>query len=41
MASLGLPFWITVGLFSYVDLTGKPSFLLKYKVQQDKNMPVL
>jgi len=26
--------------FMYLDLTGKPRFLLKYKIQKDKNIPV-
>ena len=26
--------------FSIVDLTGKPAFLKKYKIQEDKNFPV-
>ena len=26
--------------FAYVDLTGQPAFLLKYKIQEDKDVPV-
>ena len=40
MASLGLTFWFLVLAFMSLDLFGKPKFLLAYKVQQDKNVPV-
>ena len=33
-------FWLFGGLFIYVDVTGRPAFLLKYKIQDDKNAPV-
>ena len=26
--------------FTFVDLTGRPTFMLKYKIQKDKNVPV-
>ena len=26
--------------FAFVDLTGQPTFMLKYKIQKDKNVPV-
>nr|XP_002129861.1 fatty acid hydroxylase domain-containing protein 2-like [Ciona intestinalis] len=40
MLSLGLPFWILNAFFVYVDLTAKPSFVKKFKIQPDKNFPV-
>ncbi|ESN99625.1 hypothetical protein HELRODRAFT_185820 [Helobdella robusta] len=33
-------FCIINSFFAYLDITGHPSFLLKYKIQQDKNKPV-
>jgi len=35
-----LHFWISAAFYLYLDLTGKPGFLYKYKMQQDKNFPV-
>eukprot|EP00112_Aurelia_sp_Birch-Aquarium-sp1_P004462 Seg1507.11 transcript_id=Seg1507.11/GoldUCD/mRNA.D3Y31 product="Fatty acid hydroxylase domain-containing protein 2" protein_id=Seg1507.11/GoldUCD/D3Y31 len=35
-----LVFWLFGGLFIFVDVTGRPAFLLKYKIQDDKNTPV-
>ncbi|CAL8365503.1 unnamed protein product [Lota lota] len=35
-----LAFWITNGLFLLVDVTGRPSFITRYRVQADKNSPV-
>uniref|UniRef100_H2YNX0 Fatty acid hydroxylase domain-containing protein n=1 Tax=Ciona savignyi TaxID=51511 RepID=H2YNX0_CIOSA len=40
MLSLGLPFWILNAFFVYADLTGKPSFVRKFKIQPDKNVPL-
>jgi methylsterol monooxygenase len=33
-------FWLFSSLFTFVDLTGSPAFLKKYKIQQDKHFPV-
>ncbi|XP_072040674.1 fatty acid hydroxylase domain-containing protein 2-like [Amphiura filiformis] len=33
-------FWLLNSFFLFVDVTGIPSFVLKYKVQDDMNMPV-
>ncbi|GAB6026994.1 Methylsterol monooxygenase 1 [Chamberlinius hualienensis] len=33
-------FWILGSLYTFMDLTGKPKFLTKYKVQPDKNNPL-
>jgi len=33
-------FWVTNAFFMFLDLTGKPSFLIKYKIDQHKNVPV-
>ena len=35
-----LSFWILNGLLLIVDVTGKPDWLIKYKVQEDQNVPV-
>jgi methylsterol monooxygenase len=35
-----LSFWILSGLFLAVDLTGRPRWVTKYKVQPGKNQPV-
>ncbi|XP_070552720.1 fatty acid hydroxylase domain-containing protein 2-like isoform X2 [Ptychodera flava] len=35
-----VPYWLFGSLFLLVDATGRPAFILKYKVQQDKNVPV-
>ncbi|KAG7261668.1 hypothetical protein CRUP_010874 [Coryphaenoides rupestris] len=35
-----LAFWITNGLLLLVDMTGRPSFITRYRVQADKNNPV-
>lgn len=33
--------YFTVGaLYSYIDLTGRPKFLMKYKIQPGENVPV-
>merc|ERR1712172_319200 len=33
-------FWTSALFYLYLDLTGKPGFLYKYKTQQEKNFPV-
>ncbi|XP_064608320.1 fatty acid hydroxylase domain-containing protein 2-like [Liolophura sinensis] len=33
-------FWLANLLFLLIDITGKPAALIKYKIQQDKNIPV-
>ncbi|XP_055004290.1 fatty acid hydroxylase domain-containing protein 2 [Boleophthalmus pectinirostris] len=33
-------FWLTNALLLFVDITAKPSFITKYRIQQDKNNPV-
>ena len=33
-------FWGVNALFMFMDITNKPFFLTKYKVQEDKNVPV-
>jgi len=33
-------FWVTNGLLLLVDMTGKPSFITRYRIQVDKNNPV-
>ncbi|XP_063063244.1 fatty acid hydroxylase domain-containing protein 2-like isoform X2 [Engraulis encrasicolus] len=33
-------FWLLNGLLMVVDSTGKPSFITRYRIQQDKNSPV-
>lgn len=35
-----LAFWGTNGLLLLVDVTGRPSFITRYRVQPDKNSPV-
>lgn len=35
-----LVFAISNSFFAILDLTGKPEFLIKYKIQEDKNVPV-
>jgi methylsterol monooxygenase len=32
--------WLFAGIYTFVDYTGTPAFLIKYKIQQDKNFPV-
>ena len=33
-------FWLLNGLFMLSDSTGKPTFITRYRIQQDKNSPV-
>jgi hypothetical protein len=33
-------FWIFGGIYTFMDLTSKPSFLRKYKIQPNTNEPV-
>ena len=33
-------YWTLVGFFSFVDLTGRPKFLEKYKIQPNSNKPI-
>ena len=33
-------YWLFSGFFLIIDVTGKPAFVLKYKIQDDQNMPV-
>ena len=33
-------FWLSNLFFILLDITGRPAFLLKYKIQADKNTPV-
>ena len=33
-------FWTANSLFMFLDLTGRPQYLHKYKIQDDKNIPV-
>lgn len=35
-----LHFWLSAAPYTFLDLTGSPAFLFKYKVQQDTNFPV-
>ncbi|XP_077984868.1 fatty acid hydroxylase domain-containing protein 2-like [Glandiceps talaboti] len=35
-----VPYWILASLFLFVDVTGRPEFIVRYKVQPDKNAPV-
>lgn len=35
-----LTFIISNALLTFLDLTGKPAFLLKYKIQEEKHVPV-
>lgn len=35
-----LAFWVTNGLLLLVDITGKPAFITRYRIQVDKNNPV-
>ncbi|KAJ8028199.1 Fatty acid hydroxylase domain-containing protein 2 [Holothuria leucospilota] len=35
-----LIYWLVAALFLLVDVTGKPEFVLRYKVQPDQNVPV-
>lgn len=36
-------YWLVGGVFSFIDLTKKPEFLRKYKIQKDEpvNIPKL
>jgi hypothetical protein len=36
----GLLFWAFNGLLLVVDITGKPSFISRYRIQVGKNEPV-
>ncbi|XP_022079657.1 fatty acid hydroxylase domain-containing protein 2-like [Acanthaster planci] len=33
-------YWLFNAFFLFVDITGKPAFILKYKIQDDQNTPV-
>ncbi|MEQ2269688.1 hypothetical protein XENORESO_008156 [Xenotaenia resolanae] len=33
-------FWVLNGLLLLVDTSGKPSFITRYRIQEDKNSPV-
>ena len=33
-------YWLSAGIYAIMDFTQKPAFLMKYKIQQDKNVPV-
>lgn len=35
-----LAFWGLNGLLLLVDTSGKPSFITRYRIQEDKNNPV-
>ncbi|XP_002734028.1 fatty acid hydroxylase domain-containing protein 2-like [Saccoglossus kowalevskii] len=35
-----IPYWLFASMFLFIDYTGKPAFLLKYKTQPEKNAPV-
>ncbi len=35
-----LVFIVGNAFFMFLDLTGKPAFMLKYKIQEDKGVPV-
>ncbi|MEQ2171168.1 Fatty acid hydroxylase domain-containing protein 2 [Goodea atripinnis] len=35
-----LAFWVLNGLLLLVDTSGKPSFITRYRIQEDKNSPV-
>ena len=37
---LSVVYWITNIFFMILDLNGKPAFLVKYKIEQKKNVPV-
>ncbi|KAI6652552.1 Fatty acid hydroxylase domain-containing protein 2-like [Oopsacas minuta] len=39
LVTINLIYWSFIAVFSFVDLTGKPVFLAKYKIQPDKNIP--
>ncbi|XP_077984393.1 fatty acid hydroxylase domain-containing protein 2-like [Glandiceps talaboti] len=36
----GISYWLFASLFLFVDVTGKPAFMLRYKVQPEKNIRV-
>lgn len=38
--SLTIFYWSFVAFFSFLDITGKPKFLAKYKIQPEKNRPI-
>ena len=33
-------YWLSAGIYAIMDFTQKPAFLMKYKIQPDKNVPV-
>ena len=33
-------YWISAGLYAIMDFTQMPKFLMKYKIQTDKNVPL-
>jgi len=33
-------YWATAGLYLYIDITGHPTWLAKYKIQPEKNVPL-
>ena len=33
-------YWLSAGIYAIMDFTQKPVFLMKYKIQPDKNVPV-
>ena len=33
-------YWISAGVYAFMDFTQKPKFLMKYKIQPDKNVPL-
>jgi len=40
LAVQGTFYWMTAGLYAILDFTQRPNFLMKYKIQPDKNVPV-
>lgn len=36
----GVVYWLGSAFFSFVDLTGKPAWVLRYKIQDNKQVPV-
>ena len=39
-ACVNIFYWSFIAFFSFLDLTGRPRCLAKYKIQPDKNRPI-
>ena len=35
-----ITYWVGSAFFTFVDLTGKPAWVLRYKIQDNKQVPV-